>query len=177
MKRVLCFIYIIMLACSANAQKTIDFATKFMRECKGDSILQCVAVSPKMMDMMTRQQNQNHNDRMVQAIPKLKSAQIITANRNGEYYFAQAEILMKRNAKRFKMSKSYEDDNKKGVFYSRQLKNGQTVELVLLHVSDDKLVIVNLTGDIDDEFVNMLSNNVAGKTSQQITRKQAGRHT
>ena len=159
MKRVLCFIYIIMLACSANAQKTIDFATKFMREYKGDSILQCVAVSPKMMDMMTRQQNQNHNERMVQAIQKLKSAQIITANRNGEYYFAQAEILMKRNAKRFKMSKSYEDDNKKGVFYSRQLKN------------------VNLTRGIDDEFVNMLSNNVAGKTSQQITRKQAGRHT
>lgn len=160
MKRVLCFIYIIMLACSANAQKTIDFATKFMRECKGDSILQCVAVSPKMMDMMTRQQNQNHNDRMVQAIQKLKSAQIITANTNGMVYFAQAETLLKRNAKRFKMSKEYGDNNKKGVFYSRQLKNGKTVELVLLHVNDGKLVIVNLTGDIDEEFVNMLTKNV-----------------
>lgn len=177
MKRVLCFIYIIMLACSVNAQKTIDFATKFMRECKDDTTLQCVAVSPKMMDMMTRHQNQGHDERMVQAIQKLKSAQIITANKNGEFYFAQAETLMKRNAKRFKMSKSYEDDNKKGVFYSRQLKNGKTVELVLLHINDDKLVIVNLTGDIDEEFFNMLSNNVTGKTSQQMTRKQAGRHT
>lgn len=143
---------------AAAAQRGLDFASKFMQQCKDDSMVQCVTVSPTMMEQLTRQGEESRGDNIQQAIQKLKSARIITISDKSEDYYEKAESLLKKNSRRFKHSKSYQHEESRGAFYIRQLRNGNTVELVMLKndTIKKKTMIVNLTGDIDEEFINSL---------------------
>lgn len=143
---------------AAAAQRGLDFASKFMQQCKDDSMVQCVTVSPTMMEQLTRQGEESRGDNIQQAIQKLKSARIITISDKNEDYYEKAESLLKKNSRRFKHSKSYQHEESRGAFYIRQLRNGNTVELVMLKndTIKKKTMIVNLTGDIDEEFINSL---------------------
>ena len=50
----------------------------------------------------------------------------------------------------------------------RQTTSGDTVELVMIH-TDTKagsMVIVNLTGDIDRDFIRSLTKSIAGRTAR-----------
>lgn len=141
------------------AQSAQDFASKFIDRCDIDTAVQCVTVSPRMMEQLTKEADAKHNDSMAKAIQKLKSARIVTASARAADYYRQAEELLKKNPQRFAHAKDYRDGHGHGTFYTRTTKNGDTVELVMLHADTDadKLVIVNLTGDIDDEFVSTLT--------------------
>lgn len=159
MRRIICLAVLAAFCIAATAQRGLDFASKFMQKCKDDSAVQCVTVSPKMMDQLTKQTEENRSENIQQAIQKLKSARIITIKNNKcEEYYEMAEDLLKKNSQRFKHSKSYQNNDAHGAFYTRQLKNGNTVELVMLRTDtiQKKTVIVNLTGDIDEEFINSL---------------------
>lgn len=149
-----------------KAQGKQDFASKFMERCEDDTAVHCITVSPKMMEQLTKQADASRNERMVQAIEKLKSARIVTSSVHGEGYYHVAEDLLKRNAKRFSHDKSYRMEHAYGSFYSRKAKDGGTVELILLHADTKsrRLVIVNLTGDIDDEFMESLTKMVGERT-------------
>lgn len=150
------------------AQRGQDFASRFMQQCKGDTAVHCVTVSPKMMEQLTRQPGAGCNEHIAQAIEKLKSARIITASVHGEGYYQMAESLLKKNAQRFRHDRSYRSDQAYGVFYSRKGRGGETVELIMLH-ADTKarsVVIINLTGDIDQEFINCLTRHMGGRTAR-----------
>ena len=172
MKRIVCLMSLLIVGVAAWAQKGQDFASRFMQICDGDTAVHCVTVSPKMMEQLTKQPDMTgRNEHIAQAIQKLKSARIITTSVHGEGYYQEATQLLKRNAQRFQPTKSYKNEHSYGSFYTRKLKSGRTVELILLHTDTKarQLVIVNLTGDIDEEFINSLSKNFSGKTAR-LTR-------
>ena len=149
------------LTCLAiAAQRNIDFASKFMEQFEYDTAVNCITVSPKMMEQLTKN-DLGKRAHLAEAIQKLKSARIITATQNGEHYYQIAEELLKKNSKRFSHVDKYQDKKNYGSFYSRKDKTGKTVELILIHLDNkqNKLVVVNLTGDIDEEFIASLSKN------------------
>lgn len=168
MKRIPVFVVAILVTICTYAQRGQDFASRFMQQCEGDTAVQCVTVSPSMMEQLTKQADASHNEHIAEAIEKLKSVRIVTASVHGGDYYQMAENLLKRNAQRFHHDKSYRTDHSYGAFYSRNLKSGSKVELIMLHADTKigRLVIVNLTGDIDDEFINSLTKIFGGRTTR-----------
>lgn len=164
MKRI-AFLVIMCISCvSAMAQRNVDFASKFMQECKGDTAIHCVTVGPKMMEQLTKHQDANRNENIAQAIQKLKTARIVMANVSGAEYYEKAEMLLKKYPKRFSHSNDYHNDHAHGTFYVRQ-QNDKVVELIMLHndSTKDNLIIINLTGDIDEEFTELLTKSLENK--------------
>ena len=99
MKRVLCLLTLIVLTCvSSEAQ---DFASRFMQECKSDTAVHCITISPKMMEKMMKSNNGAQNDGMTDILSKLKSTRIVETSHNAEIYLRKAEELMKRNSYRY----------------------------------------------------------------------------
>ena len=140
---------------TAIAQRSQDFASRFMKEHSSDTTIQCVTVSPKMMEQLANSPDESRNATLRQAIGKLKSARIVTA---AESYFDDAEELLRQNAARFTSGKSYTRGQQHGAFYERKNRKGKTVELILLHADNrqGRLTIINLTGNLDQDFINSL---------------------
>lgn len=159
MNQRLCMLFMAMLVQIATfAQHVPDFAEKFMSLCKDDSTVSCVTVSPKMMVQLVKQHIEGRPEGISHAISKLKSARIITASAD---YYQKAEDLLQKNSRRFRAEQDYRTDDQHGAFYTRRNKKGETVELIMLHENceRDRLTIVNVTGDIDEEFLCFLYNN------------------
>lgn len=173
MKRLFSLAIALTLAMGAIAQRGQDFASRFMQQCEGDTAIHCVTVSPKMMEQLTKQADKSRQEDMAEAIEKLKSARIVTAA-HGESYYQLAEDLLKRNQQRFSHYRDYRSSRSHGSFYLRKLRNGSTVELIMLH-ADSKtgaMVIVNVTGDIDEEFINSLLNAFGSNTAKASSARQ-----
>ena len=142
MKCVLC---LLLIACSIHVWGQ-DFASKFMEQCaKEDGEIQCQTVSPimmeKLMDTMTAPDGDRDEEVPEYLLSKLKSARIITATKQSEKLFREAEQLIVR-------------------------KHDEVIrELIVLNLNPDEktLTIVNLTGDMDDRFMKILS---SGKLKQ-----------
>lgn len=171
MRRILGLITAVMISVAVMAQggqSGQDFAAKFVEQCGVDTAVQCVTISPKMMEQLTRQADAVHSEHIAQAIQKLKGARIVTTSVNGSEYYRRAEDLLKKNPQRFRRTDSYHNDRAQGTFYVRQTKSGETVEMILLH-NDTKagtLVVVNLTGSIDDEFVDSIMKHFGARAAR-----------
>ena len=162
-QRVICLLTLTLVVLAAAAQKSQDFAQKFVTLCKSDTTVRCVTVSPKMMEQLAAHQTDAHPDEITEAIGKLKSARIVTASAS---HYEKAEKLLKKNARRFKQQDNFQtSEGVRGAFYTRQDSQGQTVELIMLRQDDarDRLTIVCLTGDIDQEFLCFLYKNKSFK--------------
>lgn len=160
--RLLLLLVALTVQVATYGQHSPDFAEKFMTTYKSDSTLQCVTVSPKMMMQLVKQnteepKEEKHPHNIMQAMAKLKSARIVNGSAE---YFQKAETLLKKNKGRFQNVQEYETDTQKGAFYTRKDKNGQTVEFVMLYAEQEhnRFTIINLTGDIDEEFLCFLYN-------------------
>ena len=147
MKRIACLVSFVVVAITSLAQRSVDFASKYMACCNGDTLVKCVTIGPKMMEQLTKRHDANSNAYI------------------GEDYYIKAENLLKRYPKRFRHDKDYHNAHAMGTFYQRMSKDGKVVELVMLHNDTVKnaMVIVNLTGDIDEEFTELLSKNLGNK--------------
>ncbi len=164
-RRAVLLVAALMAMVAASAQTTQDFASKFMEKCPDDTAVSCVTISPKMMEQLTKQPDAARNEHIAEAIQKLKSARIVTASVRADDYYAAAEELLKDNPQRFRHAQDYHSAHARGTFYTRQTSSGDTVELVMLHADTQsgRLVIVNLTGDIDREFVESLRKTFGGQ--------------
>lgn len=162
----------------AYAQRAVDFASKFMETCKGDTSIHCVTIGPKMMEQLTKQHDAKRNELITQAIQKLKTARIIMAATSGEEYYDKAVKLLKKYPKRFSHTNDYHSGVAYGSFYTRQTKEGNVVEMIMLHndTSKNGLMIVNLTGDIDNEFIELLLKSLGNKKVTGLINKK-GRKT
>ena len=162
-QRTLTLIAVLFCAVTAFAQHAPDFAEKFMTLCKGDSMVKCVTVSPKMMEQLA--------DRLTELPPETDLAQVISTLRSvrivsaSSQYYERADQLLKRNAKRFKAAEGFQTDTLRGAFFTRQDRKGNTVELVMLRedIQRQQLTIICLTGDIDKEFLCFLYNSKSFK--------------
>ncbi|NPD92538.1 DUF4252 domain-containing protein [Xylanibacter muris] len=161
MKKGICLIIAATIALGLSAQRSLDFASKFMQKYKDSTFVTCITVSPKMMEQIAKRTEQNKKEEtghIIQVISKLKSARIITADNHCNDCYRTAESLLKRNRQRFGHSQSYNSEHAHGTFYTRKNKKGSIIELVMLHEDKktDRLTIVNLTGNIDNEFMDGL---------------------
>jgi lactam utilization protein B len=112
-----------------------------------------------MVEQMLRQEtDEQRPDNLMQAIAKLKSMRIVTASAD---YYQQAEDLLTKNSRRFHADRDYCTDSQHGAFFTRKNRQGETIELIMLHedCASNRLTIVNVTGDIDKEFLCFLYNN------------------
>ena len=139
------------------AQHSPDFAEKFMTLCQGDTDVTCVTVSPKMMEQLVRHQDESHPNNMAQAFAKLKSARIVNGH---AAHYQKAEQLLQKNKRRFKAGQEFRTDEQYGAFYTREDRDGNTVEFIMLcaEPQHDRFTIINLTGQIDEEFLCFLYN-------------------
>lgn len=156
--KIVCLIIALSLSMAGFGQKALDFASKFMQRYDNDTVLHCITVSPKMIESLIHRHENNRSEQFSAAIQKLKSVRIVSAKSHEDKYYEKAEGLLKENAKRFTHEKAYKAENGYGTFYSRKNKRGDRVELVMLH-ADTKvhsLTIVNLTGNIDEDFLKSL---------------------
>lgn len=105
------------------------------------------------------------NEAITQAIKKLKTARIVTVTESVDSYYEKAEKLLKQFPLRFSHDKDFRNTHSYGTFYTRRQKDGAVVELIMLHADTLKpaMVIVNLTGDIDNDFIELLSKNVGSR--------------
>lgn len=148
------------LCIAAGAQGAQDFASRFMESHEEDTAVHCVTVSPTMMGQLMREADESREAHLAQALQKLKSARIVTASVDCDRYFQRAETLLRQNPQRFRHGQDYHSPDAHGAFYTRQSPQGGTAELIMLH-ADTKtgsLVIVNFTGDMDEEFAKTLRN-------------------
>ncbi len=158
MRRTALLLLLMAAQLAVMAQRSLDFAEKFMTICREDSTIQCITVSPSMMEQLVKQQHADQETDLVQAIGKLKSMRIVTAKAD---YYQKAEDLLTRNKGRFRADRDYRTAGQHGAFFTRRNKKGETVELIMLHEDcrKGKLTIINVTGDIDEEFLCFLYNN------------------
>ena len=149
---------VMLVQIASFAQHSPDFAEKFMTLCKNDSDVKCITVSPKMIEQLMKQQAMDRPESLTQAIAKLKSMRLVSAPAD---YYQKAEDLLTKNSRRFKAERDYRSGNQHGAFYSRKNRQGETVELIMLHedCQKNRFTIVNVTGDIDEEFLCFLYNN------------------
>lgn len=167
-RRIACLITVLAISLAGFSQRALDFASKFMQRYDSDTALHCVTVSPKMIESLVHQHEGMKSEQFADAIQKLKSVRIVTAKSGGDKYFEKAENLLKENSKRFTHEKAYKAEHAHGTFYTRKNKRGERVELIMLHADThaNSLIIVNLTGDIDEDFLNSLSKDLGGKTAR-----------
>ena len=165
MKKTILIVLAMVASLAANAQRIADFASKYMDANKGDTLLKCVTVGPRMMEQLTKMHDTQSNEAITQAIKKLKTARIVTVTESVDSYYEKAEKLLKQFPLRFSHDKDFRNAHSYGTFYTRRQKDGAVVELIMLHADTLKpaMVIVNLTGDIDKEFTELLSKSFSNK--------------
>lgn len=119
----------------------------------------CVTVSPQMMEkVITMMQNNEIKDdeQLQSALKHVKSMRIFSANRRGAHYYAETLKLLGKNLKNYKPFVADKNTDKKPCVWLR--KNGRKViEMVVInHSGEDNFQVINLTGDMNREFVDEL---------------------
>lgn len=162
MRQAILTILAALLAIPALANGTQDFAQKFADEWAADNQLETVTISPKMIEQMIGMGNSAALDeRMMEAIKKLRSLRIVKTSSDVQLYYQRAIDLLDRNSTRFQQIDTFAKTNQQGAFYTRKNQQGETVELVMVYQHQEKnsFVVVCCTGDIDEDFFRALLNN------------------
>lgn len=158
-KRALCLLVSIFALVAVSAQ---DFATKFLAQCPKTKEIKCHTIGPKMMeklmDIPSLFGTENNDNLVASLLSKLKSARIVTCSKNSKKLYRSASRLMDSNKNRFVELTNGEQENRK-IFVR---KHDEVVrELVMLNLastsSQENFVIVNFTGEMDENFMNMLA--------------------
>ncbi len=100
---------------------------------------------------------------MLDMISNLKSMQMLVSETKGKKYFREALALLKKNSERFQPLRSYKSESENCRIMVRK-KNGEIVELVMLVNDNRKFVVINFTGNMNDEFIERIA------TSMKIER-------
>lgn len=128
-----------------------DFASRFMAEHKGDSNLTCVTISPKMMKKIMKNDAEKDKE-VMDMISNLKSMQVLTSEVEGEKYFDAAIKVAEKNIGWFESLLSFKDKSENYQIIVRRKKD-TIVELVMLMNEKNHFAVVNLTGDMNSEFI------------------------
>ena len=156
MKRILCLLAIVCYGAYLYAQ---DFASRFMEGCQDNSHVQCQTISPRMMGKLMQPQDNEDEDKEYESylISRLKSARIITADKNARHLYNQAMELIGNNRNRFTPLYEHNEEQYTRIYVRR---NKSIIrELVMLELNPKKnlFVVVNFTGEMDDKFISILA--------------------
>ena len=148
-----------LLALIATGTQAQDFASRYMAEHEGDSLLHCISVSPKMMEeILDHGIGENDTTGMADIISRLKSMQIVK----------HAEEMARKNSARFKELASYDEGKDHCRIFVREHKT-EIVELVLLRQVGKQFTVINFTGDMNHAFIRQLTHTMvpAAATSRK----------
>lgn len=160
MKRVLLFCFITCLSFTISAQ---DFASRFLEKHASDTNLTCISISPKMMEEVLKIDADGDN-KMMDMISKLKSMQMLKAGINSQKYYKEALSLLNKNSGRFESFLSFDDKSENCQILVRK-KKGRILELVMLICEANSFVVINFTGNMNDDFITKLANSIEFKHS------------
>lgn len=157
MKKAMLMLVLTMTGCLVTSAQ--DFASRFMMDFNKDTTIHCQTISPKMMERLVDiHHGKTNRTEAHQLISKLKSARIIQGADKPKY-FLHAEKMLKHNRQRFIPLHQSTAHGNNQIFVRR--KEDYIIELIMLNKDSlsGTFTIVNLTGDMDDEFIQMLSGN------------------
>ncbi len=152
MKRVLLLCW---MACTTVALMAQDFASRFMDEHKDDTNLTCVTISPKMMEEIISN-DADKDEEVLDIISNLKSMQMLTSQVKGQEYFDDAVKIVEKNSKRFEPFLSFDGESENCQILIRK-KNRSIIELVMLVREKNHFLVVNFTGNMNQEFIRKLA--------------------
>lgn len=162
MKSVLLISWMICLSAVVSAQ---DFASYFLEKCQPDSNLECISISPKMIEEILKIEVDDTEDGVLDIISNLKSMQMLKADKNGEEYFEEALDILDKNAERFEPFLSFEDSSANCRIMVRRKRKKEIIELVMLVNENSKFLVVNFTGHMNDKFITRLAGSMNLKRS------------
>ena len=138
-----------------QASETAQQSTQ-VSENAGDTTLVCISVSPRMMEEILEKGIQEKDTiGITEIISKLKSMQIVYAEKRGKGYFEKAEEMAERNSARFRKLASYDKEKDHCRIFVREQEE-QIVELVLLKQEGRRFTVINFTGNMDRGFIEEL---------------------
>ena len=137
----------------AKGQQQQDFASRFMALHPKEAALECTTVSPVMMERMLQLPNVEDDASLRQVLAQLKSIRMVTCNEaaHAEKLFDDALKLARKNPKRYKLHA--EEEHKK--LYVRR-RGKLIVEMVLFMVAESHFSLINLTGNMNEKFLEQL---------------------
>lgn len=141
------------VAIAAQAQQEQDFASRFMSLYAHESTLQCTTVSPLMLERMMQLPDVEDNNHMRQVLSQLKSIQMAhnAEQHDTDWLYNKAVHLVNRNDQRYK---PYAQRQSKRLYVRRRGKF--IVEMVLFMKHDHHFRLINLTGNMTDDFLKEL---------------------
>ena len=139
-----------------------DFASRFLESHKPDTNLNCVTISPNMMEKVMNLDVQNE-DKMMDIISKLKSMQMLTTQVNGQKYYKEALSVLEKNSGRFVSFLTFDDKSENFQIMVRKKKDA-IIELVMLMREDDNFTVINFTGNMSKDFIARLAKEMEPKT-------------
>lgn len=169
---------LITLTFTTLATHSQDFASRFMELCTDADSVKCQTIGPKMMQKLVetvQNKDQTQNDTLTnpadsctttdkttqnlsqQILTKLKSARIITATSDTQTLKERADSLIEHNKTRF-TPWSPQSVNENGGLYIR--KTDDIIREIVMYTRDPQentFMIVNLTGEMDQQFMQTLS--------------------
>lgn len=152
MKRLLIALLLAFTLFGATAQKSDDFASRFLALYGKTYALTQKTISPKMMERIMRLESVEENAETLRLIKQLKSIRIVSGGESAtECILLQekANQLATRNSRRYKLYS--ENDN--AVIYVRR-KARTIVELLVINKGEGKRFnLINLTGMMSDSFI------------------------
>ncbi len=160
MKSVLFILWMSLISVSVCAQ---DFASRFLESHKPDTNLNCVTISPNMMEKVMNLDVQNE-DKMMDMISKLKSMQMLTTQVNGQKYYKEALSVLEKNSGRFVSFLTFDDKSENFQIMVRKKKDA-IIELVMLMREDDNFTVINFTGNMSKDFIARLAKAMEPKDS------------
>ena len=153
MKQLLTLLLSAILGLTAMAQKEQDFASRFMALHPKEAALECTTVSPVMMERMLQLPKVEDDASLRQVLAQLKSIRMVTCHEaaHAEKLFDDALKLARKNPKRYKLHA--EEEHKK--LYVRR-RGKLIVEMVLFMVAESHFSLINLTGNMNEKFLEQL---------------------
>lgn len=155
----------VLLPLSLSAEKAQDFVSRLLGNLEGqysaadNEDYACITVSPSMMDKMLKmlQSSERKDDEQIQRIlPHIKSMRIFSATKHEERYNQAARKLLKDYPKSYKPFRVDTSKTATPCVWIRK-SGSKVVEMIVVNAKDDNgLQIINITGDMNKEFVNEL---------------------
>lgn len=155
MKRLISLLIALVSALTIAAQGEQDFAQRYMALYAKGTSLECTTISPLMLERMMQLPDVEGSNAAKQVLSQLKSIRMVsnTAPSESTSLYAKALNLATRNGARYK---PYADEQDKRLYVRRRGK--YIVEMVLFMKQEKLFRLINLTGNMTDDFLHQLLN-------------------
>ena len=150
MKHLLCLLLAAFFSLAAFAQKEQDFASRYMDLYGEKDGLECITVSPLMMQQLMRPTFIGENKDLKEVLSQIKSIQMLKCQSSQESpsLYKKAIKLVEENHERYQ---KYSEGKVQKIYVRRR---GKTIVEMILFVDIEKMfLLIDLTGEMNEDFL------------------------